>query len=237
MNDRPAAAHGNGADAVHGDAEESWRRAPERTTATMIDRRLVHFDRDGECSEVDRDRIEAIFDPVAILGDPGMGKTTLLRGLCERTDMTCIHAADLVRAEDPAPLFSEDARPVVDGLDEIATPGTGSAVAAVLRRLRETESLRPILACRAAEWRDAADLARIEDEYAREPTVLYVPPFDEGEARAFLAEEYPGVQVHACGGGAPGGTSASRPSPRGCRSGPPQPLPRFPSLVACDNPR
>jgi len=161
------------------------------------ERRLVRFDSGGECEVVDPDSLESNVDPVAILGDPGMGKTTLLRGLCERADMTYVHAAALVRAEDPASLIPEDALPVVDGLDETASPGTGSAVAAVLGRLRETESLPPILACRAAEWRDAADLARIGDSYAREPAVLYLAPFDEDEARTFLAGEYPGVQVHA----------------------------------------
>ena len=162
-----------------------------------IERRLVHFDRDGECRVVDPGELESNVDPVAILGDPGMGKTALLRGLCERTDLTYIHGSALVRSEDPASLIPEDACPVVDGLDEIASPGTGSAVAAVLRALHETESLPPVLACRAAEWRDAADLARIEDAYAREPMVLYLPPFNEDEARAFLTREYPGVQVHA----------------------------------------
>ena len=162
-----------------------------------IERRLVQFDRAGECKVVDPDSLESNVDPVAILGDPGMGKTTLLRGLCEQADMTYVNAAALVLAEDPASLIPEDALPVVDGIDEAASPCTGSTVAAVLGQLRETESLPPILACRAAEWRDSADLARIKDAYAREPTVLYLAPFDEDEACTFLAEEYPGVQVHA----------------------------------------
>jgi len=52
-----------------------------------IERRLVQFDRAGECKVVDPDSLESNVDPVAILGDPGMGKTTLLRGLCEQADI------------------------------------------------------------------------------------------------------------------------------------------------------
>ena len=162
-----------------------------------IARRLVRFDRDGECKAVDPDRLKSFFDPVVILGDPGVGKTTLLRRLCRQSEMTYVHAADLVRAEDPGSLISGDEQAAVDGLDEIASPGTGSAVEAVLRRLREADSPLPVLACRTAEWRDAADLARIGDAYAGKPMVLYLAAFGEDEARAFLAEEYPGVQVHA----------------------------------------
>jgi len=163
-----------------------------------IFRKLVRIERDGAWTEVPQDRIEPRFgSAVAILGDPGMGKTTLLRGLGQRAGMTYVHAAELLRADDPGTLIPEDARPVVDGLDEIATPGTGSAVAAVLKRLREAESPPPVLACRAAEWRDAADLARLEDAYAGKPTVLYLPPFGGDEARAFLAREFPGIEVDA----------------------------------------
>ena len=65
-----------------------------------------------------------------------MGKTTLLCRLCRRTAMAYVHAADLVRAGDPGSLIPDGERVAVDGLDGTASPGTGSAVEAVLRRLK-----------------------------------------------------------------------------------------------------
>ena len=90
-----------------------------------IERRLVHFDRDGECRVVDPGELESNVDPVVILGDAGVGKTALLRGLCERTDLTYIHASTLVRSEDPASLIPEDACPPAPTSD---TASTGAAL-------------------------------------------------------------------------------------------------------------
>ena len=53
----------------------------------IIDRRLINIDRDGEWTVVDQDGIDPFFDPVVVLGDPGMGKTTLLHALCRRAGM------------------------------------------------------------------------------------------------------------------------------------------------------
>ena len=84
-----------------------------------------------------------------------------------------------------------------DGLDEIATPGTGSAVEAVLRQLRRTDCWSFVLTCRTAEWRDAVDRARIENACVGETVTSYLIPFDGDGARAYLEHEFPGVQVPA----------------------------------------
>ena len=162
-----------------------------------IDRDLFYEDSDGEWKVIGQAGVDTLGNPLVILGDPGVGKTTLMRHLCEGQNMTYVHAAALVRAEDPEVLLPEAGRVAVDGLDEVATPGTGSAVEAVLRQLRRTECWSFVLTCRTAEWRDAVDRARIEDACAGETVTSYLMPFDGEGARAFLEHEFPGVQVPA----------------------------------------
>ena len=173
-------------------------RAHEREKKAMwLDRHMFYEDGKGEWKVIGHDGIGAFYDPLVILGDPGVGRTALLRRLCEEPGMTYVHAAALVRAEDPEALVPEAWGVAVDGLDEIATPGTGSAVEAVLRQLSRTESSQFVLSCRTAEWRDAVDRARIEDNRAGETVTMHLISMGDHEARTFLEHEFPGLQVPA----------------------------------------
>ena len=162
-----------------------------------IDRDLLVVGKDGEIRVIDQSRIGNWYDPLVILGDPGMGKTTLMRHMCERHDMTYIHAAELVRADDPESLLLDAGHVLVDGLDEIASSGRAGATDAVMRKLREAGSPPFILSCRAAEWHEAVDRARIEDDHAGEVATLYLAPLGVDEERAFLENEFPGLEVRA----------------------------------------
>ena len=105
-----------------------------------IDRDLLVVGKDGEIKVIDQSRIGNWYDPLVILGDPGMGKTTLMRHMCERQDMTYVHAAELVRAGDPESLVPDAGHVLVDGLDEIASSGRAGATDAVMGKLREAGS-------------------------------------------------------------------------------------------------
>ena len=116
-----------------------------------IDRTLVRIERDGECTVVEQDRVDPLFDPVVILGDPGMGKTTLLRGLCRRTGMTYVHAADLLRAGDPASLIPGGERAAVDASQtSCALPLSVTRAASTSRTIGRF--------CRSSAWRQTARL-------------------------------------------------------------------------------
>ena len=162
-----------------------------------IDRDLLVVGKDGEIKVIDQSRIGNWYDPLVILGDPGMGKTTLMRHMCERHDMTYIHAAELVRAGNPESLLPDAGHVLVDGLDEIASSGRAGATDAVMRKLREAGSPPFILSCRAAEWHEAVDRASIEDDHAGEVETLYLAPLGVDEERAFLENEFPGLEVRA----------------------------------------
>ena len=162
-----------------------------------IERSLALEDRDGEIRSVSRKELGHQFNPMVLLGDPGMGKTALMRHMCEQEDKTYIHAARLLRADDPDSLVPDIGRVFVDGLDEIASSGRGSALDAVLKQLVKAGNPQFMVSCRSAEWHGAVDRARIEAEYAGELTTLYLMPFDDDQVHAFLKHEFPGVQVHA----------------------------------------
>ena len=162
-----------------------------------IERHVLMEDRDGEIRGVDLNALGNVHDPVVLLGDAGMGKTTLMRHLCEQHGETYIHAARLLKADDPGSLLPEFGRVHVDGLDEIASPGRGSALDAVLGQLVKAGKPKFTVSCRGAEWHGAVDRARIEDEYGRELKTFYLMPLDDDETRAFLKREFPGVEVHA----------------------------------------
>ena len=98
---------------------------------------------------------------------------------------------------DPGSLLPDFGRVHVDGLDEIASPGRGSALDAVLGQLVKAGKPKFTVSCRSAEWHGAVDRARIQDEYGRALKTYYLMPFDDDETRAFLKREFPGVEVHA----------------------------------------
>ena len=156
-----------------------------------IERGLALEDRDGEIRSVSRNRLGYQYNPVVLLGDAGMGKTALMRHMCEQQDETYIHAARLLHADDPDSLLPDIGRVFVDGLDEIASAGRGSALDAVLKQLVKAGNPQFMVSCRSAEWRGAVDRAKIEAEYAGELTTLYLMPFSDDDARAFLKHEFP----------------------------------------------
>ncbi|MCY3830219.1 MAG: hypothetical protein OXF89_13885 [Rhodospirillaceae bacterium] len=162
-----------------------------------IDRILTCEDGQGGTRRIRQDEVAAIQQPLVILGDPGLGKTELAEALGLQPGLVWVRAGKFMRTADPSSLIADGERIVIDGIDEIASSGSGAAVASVLVRLSEMGRPPFILTCREADWLGAADRINIKDDYGAAPLLLRLQPFTRDDARRFLLQEFPGVDVDA----------------------------------------
>ena len=91
---------------------------------TNIKRFLVHKEAGQAHKCIAQDQVASFDQPVVILGDPGLGKSTLTRALGERPGMKYVRAGTLNRTANPSALIVAGERIIVDGVDEI---GVGCA--------------------------------------------------------------------------------------------------------------
>jgi hypothetical protein len=112
--------------------------------------------------------------PLVILGEPGMGKSELLRNLSDSGNARLVTARQLINRTDPRSLIEDGDTILIDALDEVPATGVGDAVDLVLQRLGQLSYPRFILSCRAADWRSAMSVAAINEQYADGPLELHL---------------------------------------------------------------
>ena len=152
-----------------------------------IRRRLSGSNRDGNQFDLDQAELLDQVGPIVVLGDAGMGKTTLLEDIGQEEECKYVSARQLVRSNDPQNLLGEATCFVIDALDELAVQSEGDAVDAVLRSLEKAGYPKFILSCRVADWRSATSVQALEDSYKRGPQELFLEPIRRKQARALLA--------------------------------------------------
>lgn len=164
-------------------------------TESSIARRLSGIGSDGEKFELRQGDIFDLTEPVIVLGDAGMGKTTLLEEIGGRDGYKFVHARRLVRSHDPRTLLGDATTFVIDALDELAVQAEGDAVDAVLKSLEKAEFPNFVLACRVADWRSATSTQAVKDSYGADPLELFLEPILRDEARALLSEDIGDVRA------------------------------------------
>ncbi|RZT41906.1 NACHT domain-containing protein [Cupriavidus agavae] len=163
-------------------------------TPTYFPRRLTISGTDLLDNRVDEAGLLALTGNLVILGEPGMGKSEVMRELGRRLGVDLVTAIRLVNAKDPAKLAPAEKPLLIDGLDEAISRREGDTVDAIVAQLEDAGSPPFILSCRSREWQ-ARSLTSMRRLYGAEPHVLTLEPFDRNEARAFLLTRNPSVDV------------------------------------------
>ena len=125
--------------------------------------------------------------PLVILGEPGMGKSELLRNLSDGENARLVTARQLINRTHPRSLIEDGDTILIDALDEVPATAVGDAVDLVLQRLGQLGYPRFILSCRAADWRSATSVAAISEQYADSPLELHLEELTQDEQVKFLS--------------------------------------------------
>ena len=152
---------------------------------TNLQRRLWYTDYLDRVT-VDQDFLRTDSRSLVVLGEPGMGKTTLLQRLRDVDGFTVCTARRLIINPNPQSLLGAATTLVIDALDEVSAQHEGDAVDLVLERLVKLDTPRFILSCRVADWRSATALQGIADFYDPAPIELHLEPLDRSDAVTFL---------------------------------------------------
>lgn len=126
-------------------------------------------------------------EPLVVLGEAGMGKSHLLEWIATSPGYAFCTARQLINRHDPRTLLGDAECLVIDALDEVSAAKDGDAVDLILRRLGGLGCPRFVLSCRVSDWRSATGTEAILEQYAKRPTELFLEPFTNGDAIAFLS--------------------------------------------------
>jgi hypothetical protein len=153
-----------------------------------ISRTLVADQGSGDQRTLDETEIASFLNPLVILGEPGIGKTTLTDNLQRILEGKRVAAGTFSRSENLTPFQVEPPAPlIIDGLDEVSTNAGEPPLDGVLRKLDRLGRPRFVISCRAADWQGLADRWKIEQDYGLRPITLHILPFSIEQARGFLA--------------------------------------------------
>jgi len=152
--------------------------------------RTLWYQFDDTQKKISQHEILEITNSLVILGEAGMGKSSLLEWLGNLENYAYCTARQLLNRADPRPLLGKNSILVIDSLDEVSSKNDGDAVDGVLQKLEFLGYPKFILACRAADWKSATGIQAIREQYSESPLELHLNPFAQNDMAIFLEQNF-----------------------------------------------
>ncbi|MDP9412507.1 MAG: ATP-binding protein [Pseudomonadota bacterium] len=170
----------------------SERNEKVATPAYFV-RRLRPHD-EGMADFVDEAGLIGVPGAKVVLGEPGMGKSELLRELGRRLDIEPVSAIRFLLSKKPERFVTPGKPLLIDGLDEAMARRERDSVDAVLAQLEDAGSPDFVLSCRSREWQARGE-SNLRQLYGADPKLFSLEPLHCDEAAEFLASRHPGADV------------------------------------------
>lgn len=172
------------------------RRRAERPSLWECERPVIYVSRklwfqkpgDQDRTIVAEDDLPGLSKAIVVLGEPGMGKTELLKRLAKAGGTVSHPAGKLINSYDPAKLLGNATTLVIDALDEVTANREGAAVDRVVQKLDAAGNPPFILSCRVADWQAATSTQTIEDMYGVAPLPVHLIELERADQIAILAD-------------------------------------------------
>lgn len=151
-------------------------------------------DDQGQVRIVEDSEILTISGPRIILGEPGMGKSELIREIGRRLDIQPISAVRFMLSKDPSRFVIPGKPLLIDALDEAVARREGDAVDLILAQLEDAGAPEFVLTCRAREWQERS-VNNLRHIYAIQPTIFTLEALSRSEAVLFLNQRHATVDA------------------------------------------
>ncbi len=163
-------------------------------TTLYFPRTLCHWDERNHQQSVDEAGLLRFDVPKIVLGEPGMGKSELMKEVGRRMNLRVVPASLFIHSRRPEQYLCDGKPLLIDGLDEAMTRQESETIDHILAQLDALGSPDFILTCRAREWQ-TRHLTRINNLYEKAPVVFSLQPLVRAQACDFLVHHYPALEA------------------------------------------
>ena len=164
------------------------------TPINYFSRSLRTTDDQGQVLIVEEAEILKKGGPKIILGEPGMGKSELIREIGGRLGIQPVSAVRFMLSKNPSSFVIPGKPLLIDALDEAVARREGDAVDLILAQLEYAGAPEFVLTCRAREWQERT-VNNLRHIYASQPAIFTLEALTRSEAILFLKQRHATVEA------------------------------------------